>query len=265
MIRFIFAVVAALWVCATAHAADPSACAEHLPFGQPTLNSPGQFTFVCHKGYAALHDDDLLIPRWTAYRMTGPHTLGCNARGNNFHADENLPADRRATPRDYARSGYDKGHQAPAADFSWSKALVSDSFSMVNMAPQVPGLNRKQWERLEETARAWAWKRGELEIYVGPVMPDRPKTIGANHVGIPKAFWKVLVDLKGNTALAFQMPQRDIAKGALAPWQVSIADVERSAQITLPLPDTIDREAEPKLWPADVKAWNAARKAKCRK
>lgn len=245
-----------------ASAGDDAACAHHLPYGPP-LHPTARTTMVCHPGYAAAHDDDYLIPRWIAYRLTGAQTMGCEKRRNNFHAERTLPKDRRASPADYAASGYDKGHMAPAADFVHDAAQMSDSFSMVNMAPQLPGLNRQQWERLEETGRAWAWARGEVLIYVGPVMSLEPKTIGKNKVGIPQAFWKVLVDPFTAEAVALAMPQRAIPKGDLEPWQTSISNVERGAQISLGMPDTIDRRGKPELWPADRKGWNAERRVAC--
>src|SRR5947208_6435078 len=103
-----------------ASAAPFDDCKDHLPFGVPALARQVATTPVCHVGYALLHDDKLLVPRWVAYRLTGPHTLGCVKRTDNFHADENLPEDHRATPADYSKSGFDQGHQAPAQDFAWN-------------------------------------------------------------------------------------------------------------------------------------------------
>jgi endonuclease G, mitochondrial len=119
-------------------------CADHLPFGKPQLTNAADTTPVCHVGYIVLHDNKFLVPRWVAYRLTGPRSLGCLARTNNFHADENLPDGKRATPDDYSGSGFDQGHQAPAQDFAWSAGTMKDSFSMANMAPQLPGLNRQK-------------------------------------------------------------------------------------------------------------------------
>ncbi len=238
-------------------------CADDLPFGVPHLTSKSAATPICHAGYALEHDDKYLVPRWVAYHLTGPHTFGCLKRTNNFHADESLPFGKRATPADYKRSGYDQGHQAPAQDFAWNINLMKDSFSMANMAPQLPGLNRQEWERLEETVRAWAVDRQELIVYVGPILLNTNRTIGADHVVVPTAFWKVVVDPATADALAFIMPQQSIAKGKLNPWQVSIAQVEQAAGIQLPLPLSTDRLAEPPIWPVNLKHWNQEHKRIC--
>jgi len=84
---------------------------------------------------------------------------------------------------------------------------MSDSFSMANMAPQRPGLNRAQWERIEETVRVWATDRGNLIVYVGPVLVNTSHTISKDKVVVPTAFWKVIVDPDKKEAPRFRAPQ----------------------------------------------------------
>ena len=229
--------------------------------GLPTLTAPAKTQLVCHTAYAADVDLDRLVPRWVAYPLTGAHSLGCFARQNNFHADDALPPDHRATPKDYSKSGYDIGHQAPAQDFGWSAETESQSFALSNMAPQLPGLNRQGWEGLEQAVRDWSLSR-DLVVYVGPIVTDSDTSIGPHHVDVPAAgFWKVVVDLKTEEALAFIMPQQDIAKGDLHPWQVSIGEVEQRAGVHLPV--LIDRTSKADIWPAEDSAWHAAHKKAC--
>jgi endonuclease G len=218
---------------------------------------------MCHRGYAALVDDDALIPRWVAYRLTAKHSLGCLERTNDFHADGGLPVAHRAQPSDYEHSGYDQGHQAPADDFAWDIGAMKDSFSMANMAPQLPGLNRAEWERLEETVRAWAWQRGDLIVYVGPIFKASKRAIGPDHVQVPSAFWKVIVAVETGEALAFEMPQRAIKKGDLRPWETTIVTIEKAIGIVLPLPANTNINKEPALWATDLNGWKAAKKKKC--
>ncbi len=263
VVVFVIVVVAGFLFLAALARAD-EACARHLPLGRPKIAAT-QTTPVCHAGYFALHDDVLKDPRYVTYLLKGADTLCCGKRADKFHAEAQLRKGGRATPADYKASGFDKGHQAPAADMTCSSALSRDSFSMVNMAPQVGGLNRQEWERLEETVRAWAWRRGELLIFVGPIFSERPRRIGKNRVAVPAAFWKVLVDLDRAEALAFIMPNRAIRKGPLEPWQVTVADVEDAAGVRLPLPSAIDVETKPKLWRADIAAWTKTHNAACRR
>ena len=97
---------------------------------------------------------------------------------------------------------------------------------MANMMPQLARLNRAEWERLEETVRAWAWKRGELIVYVGPILAATGPTIGTDRVAVPLAFWKVIVDPARHEAIGFVLPQAKIPKGDLAPWVRSVEAVE---------------------------------------
>ena len=258
----ILSLILALSLPLAAKAAPLEQCREHLPFGTPAI-AGASLTEICHAGYAAAVDDKALVPRWVAYRLTAEHSLGCNKRQDNFHADDLLPAADRAEPADYERSGYDRGHQAPAEDFAWDPGEMSDSFSMANMAPQLPGLNRAEWEHLEETVRAWALARGELVIYTGPILPAKPATIGKDRIAVPGAFWKVVIDPNQHAALAFLMPQRALKKGDLRPWQVSIDAVDQAAGFVLPLPPGIDTTAVPKLWPASLTGWREEHKRTC--
>ena len=79
-------------VTANSSLADPlDDCKQHIPFGAPELTVAGaKTTPVCHTGYLALHDDNLLVTRWVAYTLTGRHTFGCVARSNKFRADDAL-------------------------------------------------------------------------------------------------------------------------------------------------------------------------------
>jgi endonuclease G len=238
-------------------------CAVLSETGLPRLGVDAHVTQLCHSGYAALHDDDLLIPRWVAYRLTSLRTMGCQKAMAEFHAEEALPPGRRAEPADYSRSGFDRGHQAPAEDFTWSLQEAQDSFSMANTAPQLPGLNREGWERLEQTVRAWAWTRGAVIVFVGPILTPQPPTIGANHVAVPIAFFKIVYDPQSEQAIAFLMPQRYISKGAIGRWITSVADIQDRTGITFPLPPSVDIQAKEPLWPADIPGWRHARRQTC--
>lgn len=245
----------------TAINAPPAAAANPTVVnGVPLPSTAKCGAVVTHDAYVACVDNDLKIPLWVAYRLTGEHTLGCLPRTNAFHADEALPAGQRATPKDYAKSGYDMGHQAPDKDFAWDAQAEHDSFSMANMAPQLPGLNRMGWESLEEDVRVWAWDRGALVVYVGPVMDKSPKRIGNNGVAVPSAFWKVVVDEKTREALAFEMPQANIPKGDISPYLKGLSDVE--ADSGTDIPGLLATSSA--IWAIKAKDWRAAKKAACR-
>ena len=116
---------------------------------------PRQEQIIRHKGYTVSYNKDLKIPNWVSYELTRQETKGKEKRGDNFIADP-LVKGAIATNADYARSGYDKGHMAPAADMKWSPDVMKESFYFSNMCPQHPQLNRRGMENLEEKIRDWA-------------------------------------------------------------------------------------------------------------
>ena len=212
---------------------------------------------VCHKAYTALYDAKLEVPRLVAYELTGPHTLGCVPRASGFHAEGDS-----AKASAYDGTGYDLGHMDPAQDNAWDESVSKDSFSMVNVAPQLPGLNRQEWERLEEDVRSWALQRGKLLVYVGPEVGKKDKKI--NGVDVPTAFFKVIVDEKSGEVLAFEMPQRDLAKGDLGPFFSTVASIE--ALTGIKFAHAIEAAKPPKdIWDADLAAWHAKHKQACGK
>lgn len=55
--------------------------------------------------------------------------------------------------KDYANTGYDKGHLANAEDFAYNDSLQNLTFRYYNCVPQTPQLNRGKWKKYETEAR----------------------------------------------------------------------------------------------------------------
>jgi len=185
-------------------------------------------TVIHHTGYSLSYSEEHEQAEWVAYELTVEELRGNVERTDNFRADPNVDTET-ASLSDYRGSGYDRGHLAPAADFSWSKKAMSDTFYFSNMSPQKPGFNRGIWRSLESQVREWAVRDRALLVVTGPVLRDvEYKTIGENDVAIPRYYYKVLLDieepeLKG---IGFLLPHES-SSAPLSSFAVSIDKVEQ--------------------------------------
>ena len=242
-----------------------SECAAELPYGVPLVSTPNT-TLECHDGYALQHDNVAKIAVWAGWTLKPEETIGCNPREDAFVADAALPKDGRATPGDYAKTGYDKGHMVPDADLSWSKQTMYESFLMSNMSPQLPNLNRGAWKYLETNERTWAWARKHsITIYAGNVYKlGNSKTIGENKVVVPDSLYKILIDNTTGEVMAFMFPHVQKQEIDLKARLTSVAAIEQAAGVVFPVPAGHDKSTVAKeVWPADQGDMGAAKKTTC--
>lgn len=103
---------------------------------------------------------------------SGAHAIGVRAKAS-FHADQRIDLNHfRVKPNDYLHSGYDRGHMIPAADFHATQEALQSTFTMANMVPQSPLLNKGFWAKLEGLIRYLHDRQddfGEMVVITGPV------------------------------------------------------------------------------------------------
>lgn len=115
-------------------------------------------------------------------------------RADKFFADARLPQGERAELDDYKRSGYSRGHMAPAGDMSTPGAMAQ-SFSLANMVPQNIQHNGGAWAKIEQDTRRYVRRaQGDVYVITGPVFtPDSPR-IGFNGILVPTHLFKLVYD-----------------------------------------------------------------------
>lgn len=152
---------------------------------------------IHHQYYSLSYSEEHEQAEWVAYRLTREElNQPWSERVDNFRPDPKVRSGS-ATPDDYRRSGYNRGHLVPAADRAFSEQALDETFFMSNISPQAANFNKGIWRELEELARSWAKSNGELYIVSGPVLSMAPKgVIGENEVSVPAAYFKVLLDAK---------------------------------------------------------------------
>jgi DNA/RNA endonuclease G (NUC1) len=160
----------------------------------------GHGTILVKTHFVILHDNRNKLPVWVTYYLTREDLQGTQGRTQDFRPDPVLPAGQRSELVDYSHSGYDRGHMAPAADFTRDQAAMSETFLLSNMAPQRPNLNRRIWEQLESQVRALVQNRCNIWIVTGALYldslqhPTQPTSfIGPDSVAVPTHFYKVIL------------------------------------------------------------------------
>lgn len=193
-------------------------------------------------------------PAWVAEHIT-PQSLAlkqADRKHSVFVEDEKIPPLFRARLNDYYRSGYDRGHQVPAADAKWSQAAMDGTFALTNMCPQVgEGFNRDYWSHFETFCRDLAVTRyPSVRIVTGPLyLPHRDpdgkwrvnyEVIGTPpNVAVPTHFYKVVYGeeaaagggANGRVALgAFVLPNARIPNDKpLTDFEVPLEVLERAS------------------------------------
>ncbi len=151
---------------------------------------------VEHEGFTLNYDERNEQASWVAYKIEKTNLDNARfKRKDNFRADP-LVRTGSATPADYRKSGYDRGHLAPAADFTWSETALDHTFFMSNMSPQVPAFNRGIWKKLEEQVRDWTRENGVIYVVTGPIVENKKQRIGSNKVTVPQYYYKAILDIQ---------------------------------------------------------------------
>jgi len=178
----------------------------NLASGYPLAHTSD--TILSYTGFNLAYNEQFEQAAWVAYVLTRDEIeSGTIERTDNFRADTSISSGS-ATLADYRRSGFDRGHLAPAGDMKWDHLAMSQSFLMSNMSPQRPAFNRGIWRKLEAEVRNWAMEKDSLYVITGPLFSPSDSLIGENGVGVPGHYFKVLVDLSppDHDMIAFLLP-----------------------------------------------------------
>ncbi len=119
----------------------------------------------------------------------------------DFHTEDEY---HTSDKHDYYANVWDKGHLAPAATFSDSKANLKQTFSYLNCALQNQYLNRGAWRFLEEQERKWDDTQ-ELIVTVYIKFSDSILPTGAK---IPSNFSKKIFFTNDNKYRCYSFPNQ---------------------------------------------------------
>lgn len=226
------------------------ACPQHFARGVPpglAAKQQNQARLLCYDAFAVIHSGLTRTGLAAAERLTTESIAAARAihRRGTFYPELRLPAGERAELADYDRSGFDRGHLAPSGDMPDAEA-DRQSFSLANMAPQVPSLNRGLWARIEAQVQREASARGVLYVVTGPAFVGS-ELASVGHVLVPTHLWKAIYDPARRQAAAYLVPNTEDAE-----WrQVSLNQLASMTGVT-PFPGLTARTMTlkgPRQWP----------------
>ncbi|RKP39022.1 hypothetical protein BJ085DRAFT_10208, partial [Dimargaris cristalligena] len=221
------------------------------------LGHPGPIADTGYFGsYVSNFNRQLRNPNWVFEHLTAEN-LRREAgekdpdRSNSaFREDTRIPMLFRARLKDYFKSGYDRGHMAPAADAKRSQGAMDDTFLLTNMCPQVGmGFNRDYWSHFETFTRRLTKSFSDVYVFTGPLYLPKPipgspnkykveyEVIGSPpNIAVPTHFYKVILvkNAVGKySAGGFVLPNAVIPDDApLESFVLPISAIEKAAGLT---------------------------------
>jgi endonuclease G len=195
-----------------------------------SLSSTGQdLITIKHTNYTSFFSKSLKYPVLVEWWLT-KNKITCSIKIERI---DTFKADSQALQItdlevDYKKSGYDRGHNMPAAENQCQgQKILEECFYFSNITPQIHNLNSGLWKSLEIVERKLSVKHDSVHIWSGAI--GKMKEIGINKVAVPTKFWKVLHIKSKNEWLAFIFDNKRNENTSLHQHQV---DVEYISEIT---------------------------------
>lgn len=139
------------------------------------------------------YDYKLKGAKTITYTLSGDKVNQINIKKRpSFHTEKSLDRPYRVSPKSYTRTGYDRGHMANDASFDWSMQSLNSTYTMANIVPQEPKVNRYHWVKVERYARMMARKLGKVNVVNIIQYNHNPKRFKKQNIAIPKGFYKII-------------------------------------------------------------------------
>ncbi len=196
---------------ASGHPTRFAQCPQFFVDGKPpAIPARPKLRELCYEAFAILHSGETRTPVYVAQRLNRQTIEDADEkRATKFFADARLPRGERAELEDYKRSGYSRGHMAPAGDMPTPTAMAQ-SFSLANMVPQDIQHNGGAWAKIEQDTRRYIRRaKGDVFVITGPVFTPESPRIGNNGVRVPAYLFKLVYDQHDNRAWAHWQENRE--------------------------------------------------------
>ncbi len=236
-------------------------------FGLPSDN------YIQHSAMILEYDEAHEQAKWVAHIILPDVADGKYTRTNDFRVDPKVATGtaqeydyflkkvKANGDIDYDGFGYDRGHLAPSADFSWSAKAISESYFYSNMSPQVEELNQQVWAKMEYELRKYVVEhQAQLYVLTAPVLNNKlsKSPRATNKLSVPNEYVKAVYDPQNNRAIGFIIPNdRDLS--VLDSYAVTIDEVETTLgfEIFPNVDEKVESKIDKKLWLESLQNGNA--------
>ena len=238
-------IIAFSFIASVAYANDiDTKCPQFSAYGAPVAHvESGQY--ICKTNYAIHYRYDTKTAEYVVEHPTKAAVTGTAKRKDDFRPDPAIEKQHQSQLADYATAGniYDRGHLVPAGNNTQSDAIMSESFYLSNMIPQIANNNRGIWKQLETYVRTLAVENGSIYVVTGTIYDSGYTSIGPNKVGVPTRVFKVIIDKKNNIATGFIFPNKALPVADLPKYEVPVSTVEKESGINFmpTLPATLNK------------------------
>ncbi len=148
------------------------------------------------------------------YEINGKFVNKNNIKNRpDFYSEKNIPIEYRTKSQDYINSGFDRGHLAPDANFDYDPKTQAKTYSMVNIVPQSPTLNRKAWIKAERYERLIASKLKKTTVINLIDYSKSTQQIGKSKLSVPSTFYKIIFNDEKNFKKCFKYENTEIDPG----------------------------------------------------
>lgn len=210
-------------------------CPQFTAYGAPVANFAPTTQQLCKQNYAVIHSCSVKNPVVVMEHVTPAAVNGTAKRQNDFREDPAVKPECRSTMKDYAGSGYDRGHLVPAANNTQNAAIMSESFFLSNMIPQVPNNNRGIWRILELQVRDSVRGTGQDLYVISGAIFDQGYTKIGNGVGVPTRLFKIIINKNTGNVTAFLMPNTNLPIADLPKYKTTLQAVEQASGMRFPV------------------------------
>jgi len=181
------------------------------------------------RNYSFLYDTIQKLAYWVAYPLHEKH-LGNSGRSEAWDFDPLVA--RHLQPRAHRGiPGFDRGHQLPSADRTYSRAGNVTTFYFTNMTAQNATLNRGVWATLESRVRTWVARCDTLYVVTGAMLSSEIRYATDNdglNMAIPNYYYKAIAQKRGDNyyTIAYKFENAAPENRNIDAFQMTVTELE---------------------------------------